>query len=122
MKHLGNMTKEELRLSYLQYKLMELDDMAQELGIYNDIDFESNNPSKDYATKNDGFGCALPDNVVRGDLSNPEEWHLFKRSGNNDLYPLSKALYRNIKTGEVVAGMINEQSGDKLIGEIIQDV
>ncbi len=103
-KHLGNMTKEELRLSYLQYKLMELDDMAQELGIDNDQDFDN----------------ALPIDVVQGDISNPKEWRLFKRSGNNGLYPLSRALFRNVHTGEVVKGMWNEQDGSKLLGEVLQ--
>jgi len=100
-KHLGNMSKHELQQAYLTVLLMEIDDMKDSLD-------------------NQKLNNVLRSDQVRGDINNPDEWTLLKRVGTDDLYPLSRALFRNQCTGEVIQGMFDESTGDKLLGEIIQ--
>lgn len=98
MKWLGNFTKQEAINARKQYdKLVKRDNME----------------AKELQTP-------LPISVVQGNINNPQEWDLLKRTGHDDLYPLSKAFFRNVHTGEIIQGMFNESSGSKLLGEIIQ--
>lgn len=93
-KWLGNMTIAELAQAYNNYqRMVEIDEMADKLGI---------------------------EGKLQGNINNPNEWQMIERIGNDDLYPLAKAVFQNVATGEMIKGMFNEQTGDKLLGEIIQ--
>jgi len=100
-KWLGNMNTKELGDIAIQFELIKVDDMAQDLGV-------------------DEYENVRTADQVQGDINNSKEWRCVKREGSDGLYPLSKAIFENHITGERIRGMLNEATGDKLIGEIVQ--